>query len=198
MTRKAAALGVALGSMAAGAAPAPAHADRILRAEVVVAAPVPDVWAAWTTEAGMATFFAPGGKVDLRVDGTYDVWFLPENPPGERGAEGLRILDVEPNERFAFTWDAPPSIAKIRGKRTMVIVELFPEGDASTRVRFTHAGWGRGPEWDQAYDYFAAAWGNTVLPRLVHRFAHGPVDWTTRPELTPLPSMKQELVAKAG
>ena len=127
------------------------------------------------------------------MDGTYDVWFLPEGAPGSRGAEGMRILDVEPNERFAFTWDAPPSIAKIRGKRTMVIVEFTPQGAAATSIRFTHTGWGEGPEWDEAYDYFARAWGDIVLPRFVHRFAQGPVDWDNLGEFPPLPTLKREL-----
>lgn len=190
---------VRLAAAALVAAWTPAHAERVLRAEVVVNALPAEVWAAWTTEAGIATFFAPAGKVDLRVDGTYDIWFLPDNPPGQRGAEGMRILDVEPNERFAFTWDAPPSIPRIRNKRTMVIVELAPEGTASTRVRFTHLGWGSGPDWDKAYDYFAEAWGGTVLPRLIHRFANGPIDWAKRTELAPLTvSMKQELAPAQG
>jgi uncharacterized protein YndB with AHSA1/START domain len=178
---------------------APAHADRVLRAEVVVKAPVEEAWKAWTTQAGLATFFAPVGHVDLRVDGTYDVWFFPEKGPGERGAEGMRILDVEPLQRFAFTWDAPPSNPKIRGKRTMVVVDFEPRGEGATRVRLTHLGWGEGPEWDQAYEYFDRAWAVHVLPRFVHRFERGPIDWNRIPELEPVTaSMKQTLLASGA
>ena len=177
--------------------PAWGASDRVLRAEVVVPAPVRDVWDAWTTAEGIRTFFAPDGRVDLRVDGTYDVWFNPQGGPDQRGAEGMRILDVDPEKRFVFTWNAPPSIASIRGRRTVVAIDFAPAGENATRLRFTHLGWGEGPDWDKAYAYFDQAWGGFVLPSLVRRFEQGPIDWKARPELVPLPSMQQAL-ARAG
>ena len=172
-----------------------AHAsDRVLRADLTIQAPVAEVWKAWTTDEGIATFFAPKGHVELAVDGTYDIWFNPAGKPGERGAEGMRILDVDPMKRFVFTWNAPPSIPAIRGKRTVVTIELSAEGPAVTKLRFTHAGWGDGADWDKAYDYFDAAWGTVVLPRLQHRFAHGPLDWTQAPPpVASAPSLKRSL-----
>ncbi len=168
--------------------------DRILRAEVTVPAPVADVWAAWTTNDGIATFFAPRGMVDLRVDGTYDVWFNPTGKPGERGAEGMRILDIDPLKRFAFTWNAPPSIASLRNRRTVVILEFAPAGEKSTRLTFTHMGWGEGADWDKSYEYFDRAWGDFVLPSLVRRFEQGPIDWKSEARPVPLPgSMKKRL-----
>jgi uncharacterized protein YndB with AHSA1/START domain len=179
------------------AAPA-AASDRVLRAEVVVPAPVGEVWDAWTTEAGIRSFFAPDGRVDLRVDGTYDVWFNPRGGPDQRGAEGMRILDVDPRRRFVFTWNAPPSIPSIRGRRTVVVLDFAGDGRDRTRLRFTQMGWGDGPDWDKAYAYFDKAWGGFVLPSLVRRFEHGPIDWAALPELAPLPSMRQALTAADG
>ena len=151
--------------------------DRVLRAEVEVAAPVDSVWAAWTTEAGVRSFFAPGGRIEPKVDGAYEIWFMPDAPVGQRGGDFLRVLAFEPNRRLAFTWNAPPSLPHARAQRTMVVVELEPAGDRRTRVRFTHQGWGEGKEWDAAFDYFANAWNVQVLPFLKDRFEHGPVDW---------------------
>jgi len=186
------------GTLAATAAPAAPAQDRILRAEITVPAPVADVWAAWTTDAGIATFFAPEGHVDLRVDGTYDVWFNPKGKPGERGAEGMRILDVDPLKRFAFTWNAPPPIPSIRGRRTVVVLDFAPAGEKATRLRFTQWGWGEGADWDKAFDYFDQAWGGFVLPSLIHRFEVGPMDWTKDVPIKPLPgSMKQALVGES-
>ena len=153
-----------------------APAQRVLTAEVVVPAPVDQVWAAWTTPAGIATFFAPSGAVDLKVDGLYSVYFNPENKPGERGAENMRIVALEPMKRFAFTWSAPTSIPSVRSQRTIVELAFAPEGDG-TRLTFTQSGWGEGADWDKAYDYFDNAWGGIVLPRLVERFKNGPIDW---------------------
>lgn len=179
--------------LGAGVAQA-ATPERVLRAEVLVPAPVAEVWAAWTTNEGITTFFAPQGKIDLRVDGTYDVWFNPGNKPGERGAEGMRILAVEPQRRFAFAWSAPTSMPNVRAQRTIVDLAFAPEGE-KTRLTFTQAGWGEGAEWDRAYDYFDKAWGAIVLPHLIERFQKGPIDWKTAAMPTPIPgSMKRSLL----
>ena len=174
--------------------PSAAHAlDRVLRAEVLVPAPPESVWAAWTTPGGVATFFAPAARIEPRVDGSYDILFEPGNPPGQQGAEGMRIVAFEPLERLAFTWNAPPSIPAIRAQRTLVEIALEPAPGGATRLRFTQSGWGRGADWDRAYDYFDQAWGAVVLPRMVHRFTHGPLDWVGDPEVKPLGSMQVTL-----
>jgi len=169
---------VCLTLLALACAPALARAgDRLLRAEVEVAGPIDSVWAAWTTEPGVRSFFAPGCRIEPKVDGAYEVWFMPEAPAGQRGGDDLKVLAFEPNRRLAFTWNAPPSLPYTRAQRTMVVVELEPAGDRKTRVRLTHLGWGEGKEWDATFDYFANAWNVQVLPFLKDRFEHGPVDW---------------------
>jgi uncharacterized protein YndB with AHSA1/START domain len=177
-----------------GCASVASAADRVLRATLVLEAPVEDVWRVWTTEEGVTTFFAPGAHIEPRVDGAYEIFFNPKGEPGQRGAEGMRVLAFEPPRRLAFTWNAPPSIPAIRGQRTMVVVELEPLAPARTRLVFTHLGWGQGADWDKAYEYFDHAWGAVVLPRLKYRFEKGPVDWSAPPPLTPVAaSLRLEL-----
>ena len=116
--------GVALGFVVMGAAVNATAGDRVLRAEMVLGAPLDDVWKAWASEEGVKTFFAPGAHIEPRVDGAYEIFFNPQGAPGQRGAEGMRVLAFEPPRRLAFTWNAPPTLPAIRGQRTMVVVEL--------------------------------------------------------------------------
>lgn len=51
---------------------------RILTTAFEVNAPIEKAWDAWTTPEGIKTFFAPDCKVDLRVDGAYEIYFFPE------------------------------------------------------------------------------------------------------------------------
>jgi uncharacterized protein YndB with AHSA1/START domain len=173
--------------------------DRILRARLTLEAPLEAVWSAWATEEGVKTFFAPGCHIEPRVDGAYEIFFNPQGEPGLRGAEGMRILAFEPKRRLAFTWNAPPDQPDVRAQRTIVTLEFEPQGDARTRLTFTHSGWGSGPEWDKAYAYFDRAWGGFVLPNLVQRFSHGPLDWKQRPQPLPLPgSLRVTLAPNAA
>src|SRR6185369_10706591 len=58
---------------------APLHADeRTVYAQTIVNASVADVYAAWTTPAGIARFFAPKAVIDPRPGGEYTVVFYPD------------------------------------------------------------------------------------------------------------------------
>src|SRR5688572_13256556 len=63
-----------------------------IRHEVVVAAPLADVWQAWSTAAGAETFFAPAVELELAPLGRLQVLWSPDAPAGQRGAEALRVL----------------------------------------------------------------------------------------------------------
>jgi len=150
---------------------------RSIRREVVVAASLADVWAAWTTPTGARTFFAPNAKIILRRGGPYELYF-DDGPPGKRGSEGCTVITFKPRELLVFSWNAPPEIPSVRaGRKTRVEVRLSPEGEGATRVKLAHTGWLDGADWDEAFTYFERVW-DVVLARLVARFEDGPIDWT--------------------
>ena len=156
--------------------------ERAIVGEVIVEGELEEVWQAWTTEQGVISFFAPECKLDLRPGSAYEIYFAPDSPEGSRGAEGCTVMTVQPMKLFSFTWTAPPSIPTIRGQLTHVVIrfEPLPEG---TRVTLYHDGWGSGPDWDRAFEYFERAWNKIVLPLLAYRFRHGEVDWEHPPNL---------------
>ena len=156
--------------------------EKSLHFEVMVPASLEEVWHAWTTEEGVKTFFAPDCNIELRPDGPYEIFFNPGAPPGDKGGDGLRVMAIDPMMMISFTWNAPPSLPEVRGQRTHVILRFFAGDDQSTRLSLHHDGWGTGGQWDEAYEYFANAWGKIILPRLRFRFFHGPVDWESPPD----------------
>jgi uncharacterized protein YndB with AHSA1/START domain len=146
--------------------------------QLAVSAPIEDVWTAWTTEAGTAAFFAPQAKIELHIDGPYELYFMPDAPAGSRGGEGCTLKDIQPPSRLVFTWNFPPSIPALRGSGalTRVTVTLRSLSDSETEVRLVQTGWKDGPAWEQGYAYFDRAWA-LVLDRLRRRFETGPIDW---------------------
>ena len=158
--------------------------DRVIRGEVIVEASLDEVWDAWTTPEGITSFFAPACSVELRVDGPYEILFDPGAEPGHRGAEGMRVLAFQPRKMLAFTWNAPPHLPDVREHLTNVVIRLQELGERQTRVTLTHSGWGEGGQWNEAFEYFVRAWKEVVLPRLVHRFSVGAIDWSNPPKST--------------
>lgn len=152
----------------------PIYASRCINASIE------EVWQSWTTAEGIRTFFARDGVVDRKIEGEYSVLFFPTNPPGLRGAEGMRIVAIEPDERLVITWNQPPQFATIREQRALVEYRL-DDADCGTKVRIKHFGWGGSDAWAAARVYFQGAW-ETILDRLEYRFEHGPLDWDKLPD----------------
>lgn len=140
---------------------------RLIRHELVLAAPPPQVWALWTTNKGLESWFVPRADVELRIGGKFEVLFLLDQPPGLQGSEGCRVLSFLPERMLSFTWNAPPTHPLTRPQHTWVVIELAPEG-AGTRFVLTHLGWPEagmaqadGP-WVATFVYFDAAWAEVL------------------------------------
>ncbi len=149
---------------------------KILKKETFVPAPVADVWSAWTTTDGVKTFFAPEAKIELSIDGAYELYFDLEAPAGQQGSEGVTVISYLPEEMLSFNWNAPPDFPEIRKERTWVVVGFSAVDQSSTKVKISHLGWGETKQWDQVYAYFDRAW-DIVLSRLKERFEEGPISW---------------------
>ena len=159
--------------------------EKTINFEFTINASPQELYNAWATTDGIKTFFAPDGKVELKMFGDYHIYFFPENEPGSRGAEDEIVLSYEPNKMISFTWGFPPSLAELRAnQKTIVNIRFAETDDGKTKVHFTHSGWGEGEDWQKGYDYFVSAWGNVVLARLQYRFDVGPVNWNKLPDFS--------------
>ena len=117
-------------------------------------------------------------KIDLRVGGRYEMYFLPDASPGSRGSEGCVVYEIDAPTRLVFSWNFPPTIPALRktGAQTQVIVTLQLSEEKTTVVSLAQTGWQDGTAWDQGYAYFDRVW-TVVLNRLKRRFDTGPIDW---------------------
>lgn len=165
--------------------------ERAIDKQVSVAAPVSQVWRAWTTAEGMREFLGVNATIELKFGGRYEVLFNKDGLIGQQGSEGCQVVSYVPNKMLSFTWNAPPSIPAMRNQRTFVSLLFTADGNRTT-VELHHAGWGEGSNWDKAYRYFDEAWTG-VLQALKARFETGPakdadppISKPAKPDTTPL------------
>ena len=160
---------IALGALAAPVAAQPLSPDILVIK--VINAPVEEVWKAWTTTAGIESFFAPkAAKVDPVPGGAFELWFGLNNPEGSRGSEGCLFHSVRPMEQLVFEWNAPPDLPTIRRLRTLVYLDFKPLPGDRTELTLRNFGYGDGPDWAKAKGYFQPAWP-AVLGNLEKKYA---------------------------
>lgn len=131
--------------------------------ETYVETDVETVWDDWTTQDGLESFFAPKAIVEGKLGGAYEVWFLPDAPKGQRGAEDGVLLgwqddSADGTRMIQFTWRMPPYMPEIVDSMTVVQIWMIPTDKDETRVRLFHTGFGDTPKWLEAEQYFETSW----------------------------------------
>jgi uncharacterized protein YndB with AHSA1/START domain len=143
---------------------------KALHFEVVVPGGVDDVWAAFTTPEGLASWLWRDVRVDARPGGDWIVVF----PDGKTGGGTIRALS--PKRQIVIAALAPEQFPTVRETRTLATFEFAAVSPTATRVTLVQTGWQSGTEWDAAYEYLAA--GNAQLLAQLHkRFESGPIAW---------------------
>jgi uncharacterized protein YndB with AHSA1/START domain len=146
-----------------------ASPEKALRFEVDVPGSIDDVWKAFTTPEGLATWLWRETRVDLRPGGDWLAVF-----PGSTG--GGTIVSFTDKQRLVLWALAPDTFPTVRAARTTAVFDFQALGPAATRVTLTQSGWKSGAEWDAAYAYLAN--GNAeLLTQLQRRFVSGPLNW---------------------
>lgn len=112
--------------------------ESTVRLEKQIAAPVEQVFEAWTDPRGMAAWYAPsddfgptGAEVDVQVGGAYRVQMYPPGQDHPRTVSG-QYCRVEASRTLSFTWAWEPPHADT--KETQVTVEFHPRGETTDLV----------------------------------------------------------------
>lgn len=132
-----------------------------IRYQATVPIDAASAFAKWSSVDGIKSWLGIDAKIELRIGGAYEWYFLPASAP-ERGGEGCQILSYLPNRMLSFSWNAPPKFPEERKLRSWVVVRFEEVDDASTRVTLTHTGFGSDGKWADVKAYFSAAWPSVL------------------------------------
>lgn len=144
-------LALSLSSLASGQEP------RAMSWEVEVNAPIAKVWTAFTTEEGLKSWMAPVVSIDLRIGGQIRANYRPSASLDDPTTVVQEILSFEPGRMYSARIVQRPqgSPAFLEVLDDAWGVTRFEDlGEDRTRVIVTTVGWGEGPQWDQAKQFF--------------------------------------------
>lgn len=99
--------------------------EKEIKKSKIVRGTIDEVWLKWTTHNGLKTFFGVDNKIELKLGGAFEIYFLMDQPEGLKGSEGCKIISFLPNEMLSFTWNAPPQFPTIRKKSYKTWVVLY-------------------------------------------------------------------------
>lgn len=155
-----------------------ADSQRTLCHEVIVPAPLAEVWSLWATGEGLRTWMAPVAAIELRAGAMMETSYDPNGRIGDPANIRNRIMEVEPQHLLVIqVAQAPPNFPHAHEVMQLVTrIEFEAVGDGATRVRVLMQNYRDGEAHDALYRHFA--WGNDwTLKQLLARLADGPVDW---------------------
>lgn len=148
-----------------------AIAERTLVHEAVIAAPVSEVWKAFTTSEGFASWAVAQADIDLRIGGDMRTHYNPNGVLGDEGTIINRIISFEPERMLSIrNVQAPKGFKNAEVfQQTWSVIYFEPlDGQRDrTRIRCVGLGYGEEPEWDEVYNKFKAgnAWTFEQLRR---------------------------------
>ncbi len=161
--------------------------ERVLQQQAIVTASLAAVWQALTTTEGLRSFLAPVVQIDFRAGGIWETSYDPAAKIGDPGNIRNEILAYVPMKMIVVrVVNAPPAFVHPEvAKAVWTVIDLEDLAFDRVRVTSTMAGWKKGPEWDQVYDFFSR--GNAqVLSALQKRFA--PTVGAPSPAAAPTPT----------
>ena len=149
--------------------------DEVLQWEAVVDATLDDVWDAWTTKKGMQSWMAAVAEIELKVGGVMMTSYSANVRIGDDATIVQSILSFEPKRMISFRLIKAPADARFAQitENAWYVLYLSSVDEKHTQVRLASMGWGEGPEWDKAREFFKA--GNAfVMKKLQAHFVAKP------------------------
>lgn len=134
----------------------PGYAAEMIVSERVIEAPVADVWMAWTTSDGLASWLAPHADTDLRLGGRMRTHYDPAGVLGDPATIENEILAFDPEHMLAIRVAKAPAefpFREIVGSMWTVLY-FTPVSDARTHVRVVGLGFAEDARSQQMRQFF--------------------------------------------
>lgn len=144
-------------------------------AEVEVAASRAEVWEAWTTTAGLRSWYGPEAGIVLTVGGAF------EGQPAGGSHATEQVLCFMPGEMLSLSRAVDPAFARpLEARTAWSVLHFEAQGEGRTRVRYTGFELDLGPDFRESHLHTRVQVMTYTLRNLAARFTSGPRDWQER------------------
>ena len=136
------------------------NSNKCIEKKIELNASKESIWSAWTTAEKVQEWFAPKAIIDNSVGGTYELYFIPNNPHS-MNTKGCKIRKIEINKELSFDWKAPDQFKDLMNNDsnlTSVIVTFEETTSTITKLKLKHIGFKTGDTWREAYEWHNEAW----------------------------------------
>lgn len=132
----------------------------ILVQEVVVEAPIGEVWRAYTTSDGWMAWASPLAEIDLRAGGTIRTHYGADAKIGDPGTNTLHIVNYVPERVLTLRAEMSerwPDVMKEDEGRLMNVIVFEAQSAATTRIESYGVGYRDLPAYDDLMKFFIPA-----------------------------------------
>lgn len=140
-----------------GSAVQSATGERMVRVETVLRQPPEQVWKWLSTVQGLQCWAAPVVQLDWRIGGSIATSYKAGVAPGGPGSITLGILNYVDNEVLTLKVKLNENFSqRLRAEdgHLQEVIQLQRLPDGGTRIVSSMLGWGKGEEWDKAFNFF--------------------------------------------
>lgn len=133
--------------------------EKVLRFETIIAAPSKIVWRAFTEEKSLSSWIAPVASIEMKIGGNLSANFDKNAKLGDSGTIYSRIINYIEDELITFKVELTNEFqkkAQEEDQDLQEIIQIIDLGKGTTKVVSSTIGWGKGKEWDEAYNILSA------------------------------------------
>jgi uncharacterized protein YndB with AHSA1/START domain len=131
--------------------------ELMLRQEIIINAPLHDVWRAYTTESDWKQWATPVVEIDLKINGTIKSHYTPNAKIGDPGTITIHILNYIPYRQITMQAEIPdnfPAFIKAEEKN-LYSITMFQEITANqTKVTLYGIGYKNEDKWIKLLNFF--------------------------------------------
>ncbi|WP_342577711.1 SRPBCC domain-containing protein [Psychrobacillus sp. FSL K6-2843] len=132
--------------------------------EITITAPIDLVWYAWTISERVSEWFASEAIINPKIDGAYELYFIPGNKTG-MNTKGCKITKIVEQNELHFTWKGPDQFASIMNDEnslTLVKVNFSNTDNNITKISVNHSGFKSDENWSEVIKWHDMAWSGVL------------------------------------